>query len=75
MRLLDMNAKDNFSAKRAKVDQAAVAPFSNSKKIHFLGTRADLQVSIPAVTQSEYTSSGLGGKVNPPVMVYDCLGP
>jgi phosphomethylpyrimidine synthase len=74
-----MSAKDNFSAKRAKVDQAAVAPFSNSKKIHFLGTRADLQVSIPAVTQSEYTSSGFGFgfgfEVNPPVMVYDCLGP
>jgi hypothetical protein len=30
-----MNAKDNFSATRAKVDQAAVAPFSNSKKYMF----------------------------------------
>lgn len=39
-----MNAKDNFLATQAKVDQAAIAPFPNSKKIHVLGTRADLRV-------------------------------
>jgi hypothetical protein len=30
-----MSAKDNFSATQAKLDQAAVAPFSNSKKYIF----------------------------------------
>lgn len=70
----DMNAKNIFLATQAKVDQAAIAPFPNSKKIHVQGSRADLRVPMRAISQSD-TSSGFGSEFNPPVMVYDCSGP
>ena len=69
-----MNAKNIFLATQAKVDQAAIAPFPNSKKIHVQGSRADLRVPMRAISQSD-TSSGFGSEFNPPVMVYDCSGP
>ncbi|MBL8492022.1 MAG: phosphomethylpyrimidine synthase ThiC, partial [Rhodocyclaceae bacterium] len=65
-----MNANDKFIASRAHVDEAAVQPLPNSRKIHVEGSRPDLRVPMREISQSD-----AGGETNPPVYVYDCSGP
>ena len=69
-----MNAPEPFVAAQAQVDQAAVAPLPNSRKVYVQGSRPDLRVPMREVSQSD-TPSSFGGEPNPPVFVYDCSGP
>lgn len=69
-----MNAKDKFIATTAKVDEAAVKPLPNSRKIYVPGSRPDIRVPMREISQSD-TPTGFGGEKNPPIFVYDCSGP
>ncbi len=69
-----MNHPADFSAERAHVDEAAVQPYPNSRKIYVEGSRADLRVPMREIRQSD-TPAGMGAEPNPPVFVYDCSGP
>src|SRR5687768_7949499 len=65
-----MNANPKFIAATAHVDDAAVQPLPNSRKVHV----GPLRVPMRAVSQAD-TPSMFGGEKNPPVFVYDCSGP
>jgi phosphomethylpyrimidine synthase len=65
-----MNANPKFLAATAHVDDAAVKPLPNSRKIYV----GELRVPMREVSQSD-TPSMFGGEKNPPVYVYDCSGP
>src|SRR5215208_7646149 len=65
-----MNANPKFLAASALVDEAAVQPLPNSRKIHV----GPLRVPMREVSQAD-TPSMFGGEKNPPVTVYDCSGP
>ena len=72
-----MNAVLNpikFLESTAHVDEAAVQPLPNSRKIYVQGSRADIQVPMREISQSD-TPTGLGGEKNPPIFVYDTSGP
>ena len=69
-----MNAKQPFVADQAQVDEAAIAPLPNSRKIYVEGSRPDIQVPMREISQSD-TPTGMGGEKNPPIYVYDCSGP
>jgi phosphomethylpyrimidine synthase len=65
-----MNANPKFLAATAHVDDAAIKPLPNSRKV-YVGI---LKVPMREVSQSD-TPSMFGGEKNPPVTVYDCSGP
>jgi phosphomethylpyrimidine synthase len=65
-----MNANPKFLAATAHVDDAAVHPLPNSRKVYV----GNLKVPMREVSQSD-TPSMFGGERNPPVYVYDCSGP
>jgi phosphomethylpyrimidine synthase len=65
-----MNANPKFLAATAHVDDAAVKPLPNSRKVYV----GDLRVPMREVSQSD-TPGMFGGEKNPPVYVYDCSGP
>jgi phosphomethylpyrimidine synthase len=65
-----MNAIPKFLAATAHVDEAAIQPLPNSRKVYV----GDLKVAMREVSQSD-TPSMFGGEKNPPVFVYDCSGP
>jgi phosphomethylpyrimidine synthase len=65
-----MNAKDKFVAARAHVDEAAIQPLPNSKKIYVTGSRPDIRVPMREISQTPTE-----GEANPPIYVYDCSGP
>ncbi len=69
-----MNANEKFLAASAQVDEAAIAPLPNSRKIYVEGSRPDIQVPMREVSQAD-TPTGFGGEQNPPIFVYDCSGP
>ena len=69
-----MNAKQPFVANQAQVDEAAIAPLPNSRKVYIEGSRPDIQVPMREISQSD-TPTGMGGERNPPIYVYDCSGP
>jgi phosphomethylpyrimidine synthase len=69
-----MNANDQFFARDAQVDAAAVAPLPASQKIYVEGSRADIRVPMREITQSE-TPASFGYEKNPPLAVYDTSGP
>ncbi|MBK8063561.1 MAG: phosphomethylpyrimidine synthase ThiC [Betaproteobacteria bacterium] len=73
-----MNANPKFLAATAQVDEAAVKPLPNSKKIYVTGSRPDIRVPMREITQSD-TPLGMAGsggaEKNPPVYVYDTSGP
>ena len=68
-----MNAKEQFFAAEAHVDQAAVQPFPNSRKIYVQGSRPDLRVPMREITLAD-TPTEFGGEKNPAITVYDCSG-
>ncbi len=68
-----MNAPEIFSADKAHVDAAAIAPLPNSRKIYVEGSRPDIRVPMREVSQSD-TPAAMGAEKNPPVFVYDCSG-
>lgn len=69
-----MNANPKFLSQTAIVDNAAVQPLPNSRKIYVTGSRPDLRVPMREITQSD-TPASMGAEANPPIYVYDCSGP
>jgi phosphomethylpyrimidine synthase len=69
-----MNAKEQFIAKDAQVDEAAVKPLPNSRKVHIEGSRPDIRVPMREITQSD-TPAEMGAEKNPAIFVYDTSGP
>jgi phosphomethylpyrimidine synthase len=69
-----MNANDQFFARDAKVDAAAIEPLPASRKIHVEGSRADLRVPMREIAQTD-TPASFGAEKNPPLVVYDTSGP
>jgi len=63
-----------FLEATAHVDEAAVKPLPNSRKIYVQGSRADIQVPMREISQSD-TPTAFGGETNPPIFVYDTSGP
>ncbi|WP_333842977.1 phosphomethylpyrimidine synthase ThiC [Pelomicrobium sp.] len=69
-----MSANPKFLAATARVDDAAVQPFPNSRKIYIQGSRPDIRVPMREITQSD-TPASFGSEKNPPIYVYDTSGP
>jgi phosphomethylpyrimidine synthase len=72
-----MNAPEKFKAASAHVDEAAIAPLPNSRKIYVEGSRLDLRVPMREISQSDTPTASFGnsgGEKNPPIFVYDCSG-
>src|SRR4051794_21032727 len=69
-----MNANPQFLAATAKVDEAAIQPLPNSRKIYVTGSRPDIRVPMREITQSD-TPASFGAEKNPPIYVYDTSGP
>ena len=69
-----MNANDQFFARDAHVDDAAIAPLPASRKIFVAGSRADVRVPTREIAQSD-TPASFGAESNPPIVVYDTSGP
>jgi phosphomethylpyrimidine synthase len=69
-----MNARQPFSAIAAHVDEAAIAPLPNSRKVYVQGSRPDLRVPMREITQRD-TPASFGAEKNPPLYVYDTSGP
>jgi phosphomethylpyrimidine synthase len=69
-----MNANDQFFARDAKVDSAAVAPLPASRKIYVQGTRAGIRVPMREIAQTD-TPAAMGAETNAPLAVYDTSGP
>ena len=69
-----MNANPKFLEATAHVDEAAVQPLPNSRKVYVEGSRPDIRVPMREISQSD-TPTGMGGEKNPPIFVYDTSGP
>jgi len=69
-----MNANPKFLAANATVDEAAVAPLPNSRKVYLTGSRADIRVPMREISQAD-TPASFGAEPNPSVTVYDTSGP
>ena len=52
-----MNANEKFIAAEAHVDEAAIAPLPNSRKIYVEGSRPDIRVPMREITQSDTPAS------------------
>jgi phosphomethylpyrimidine synthase len=69
-----MNAPLKFDSATAMVDDAAVKPLPNSRKVYIEGSRPDIRVPMREISQSP-TPDSFGGEPNPPLYVYDTSGP
>src|SRR5512142_1141288 len=69
-----MNANPQFLATAAHVDEAAVKPLPNSRKVYVQGSRPDIRVPMREITLTD-THLSNGVEKNPPIYVYDCSGP
>ncbi|WJF91087.1 phosphomethylpyrimidine synthase ThiC [Paraburkholderia bonniea] len=69
-----MNANPKFLSADAHVDELAIAPLPNSRKIYVTGSQPDIRVPMREISQSD-TPDSFGGEKNPPVYVYDTSGP
>ncbi|MDF0604711.1 phosphomethylpyrimidine synthase ThiC [Neisseriaceae bacterium TC5R-5] len=56
------------------VDNDAIQPLPNSRKVYVSGSRPDIRVPMREISQSD-TPTQLGGEANPPITVYDTSGP
>ncbi len=66
--------KEHVLSQTARVDQAAVETFPNSRKIYVEGSRPDIRVPMREITLSD-TPLTSGVEHNPAVVVYDTSGP
>jgi phosphomethylpyrimidine synthase len=71
---------EKFLGKTAKINDASIQPFPNSKKVYIAGSRLDIKVpmreialSATPIQNNDGTSSGF--EQNQPVLVYDTSGP
>ncbi|QJP99097.1 phosphomethylpyrimidine synthase ThiC [Herbaspirillum rubrisubalbicans] len=69
-----MNANPKFLSATATVDEAAVQPLPNSRKIYVTGSRPDIRVPMREISQAD-TPAMFGSEKNPPITVYDTSGP
>jgi len=69
-----MNDYPLFLSQTAHVDEAAVQPFANSRKVYVQGSRPDIRVPMREISLSD-TPASMGAEKNPPVYVYDTSGP
>ena len=69
-----MNANPKFLSATATVDEAAIKPLPNSRKIYVTGSRPDIRVPMREISQSD-TAASFGFEKNPPIYVYDTSGP
>src|SRR5471032_2182773 len=69
-----MNAHPKFLSNNATVDQAAITPLPNSRKVYVEGSRPDIRVPMREISQAD-TPASFGFEANPPVYVYDTSGP
>ena len=69
-----MNANPKFIAATAHVDDAAVQPLPNSRKVYVQGSQPDIRVPMREISQAD-TPASFGAEKNPPVYVYDTSGP
>jgi phosphomethylpyrimidine synthase len=69
-----MNANPEFLNQSARVDEAAVQPLPNSRKIYVTGSRPDIRVPMREISQAD-TPASFGAEKNPPIFVYDTSGP
>jgi phosphomethylpyrimidine synthase len=63
-----------FVADAAHVDEAAIRPLPNSRKVYIEGSTPDIRVPMREIRQAD-TPTAFGGEKNPPIFVYDCSGP
>jgi phosphomethylpyrimidine synthase len=63
-----------FIAADAHVDEAAVQPLPNSRKVYIEGSRPDVRVPMREISQAD-TPTAFGGEKNPAIFVYDTSGP
>ncbi len=78
-----MNANPKFLSATARVDEAAVKPLPNSRKVYVAGSRPDMRVPMREIRQSDTPlhsgAAAQGGAArsepNPPIFVYDTSGP
>ena len=68
-----MSAHPRFINQTAHVDDAAISPLPNSRKVYVGGSRPDIAVPMREITQSDTATLG-GAEVNPPLYVYDTSG-
>lgn len=68
-----MNANPQFLSATATVDEAAIKPLPNSRKIYVEGSRPDLRVPMREISQAD-TPASFGAEKNPPIYVYDTSG-
>jgi phosphomethylpyrimidine synthase len=69
-----MVANPKFLAATAHVDDGAVRPLPNSRKVYVLGSRPDIRVPMREISQSD-TPASFGVEKNPALYVYDTSGP
>ncbi|HWT72143.1 MAG TPA: phosphomethylpyrimidine synthase ThiC, partial [Oxalicibacterium sp.] len=69
-----MNANPKFLSATATVDEAAIQPLPNSRKIYVEGSRPDIRVPMREISQAD-TPASFGFEKNPPIYVYDTSGP
>jgi phosphomethylpyrimidine synthase len=69
-----MNANPKFLSATAHVDEAAVKPLPNSRKVYVEGSRPDIRVPMREIQQSD-TPASFGAEGNPAIFVYDTSGP
>ncbi len=69
-----MNADPRFLKQAALVEEAAVKPLPNSRKVYAQGSRPDIRVPMREISQDD-TPAAFGAESNPPVTVYDTSGP
>jgi phosphomethylpyrimidine synthase len=70
---MSASPKDVLS-KTAKINDASVQPFPNSRKIYVNGSRDDIRVPMREITLSD-TQTQTGTEPNAPITVYDTSGP
>ena len=70
----DSKLQSKFLSATAMVDQAAITPLPNSRKVYVQGSRPDIQVPMRQITQAD-TEASFGFEKNPPIYVYDTSGP
>jgi phosphomethylpyrimidine synthase len=69
-----MVANPKFLAATARVDDAAVQPLPNSRKVYVEGAQPGVRVPMRVITQAD-TPASFGAQPNPPLFVYDTSGP
>ena len=64
----------DFLSETAKVDEASIQPFPNSKKIFVEGSSPDIRVPMREISLAD-TVTDKGREINPALRVYDTSGP